>query len=158
MAAPASEGEHRAERATRATATSAASSTSAPKMVRRRTPTKRITAASIRRSSTLSSMMQSRKTALATMVMTAIARWKRLTTRKVWDDSEAMAAEGWARKPKALAVERGDGAVGRHAGREPDAEPVHPVGGAEQSRRGRAGAGGPGSAWREISAGSGRGS
>ena len=37
--------------------------------------------------------MQSRNTALATMVMTAMARWKRLTTRKVWDDSDAIAAE-----------------------------------------------------------------
>ena len=45
--------------------------------------------------------MQSRKTALATMVMTAIARWNRLTTLKVWDDSEAITAEGWARKPNA---------------------------------------------------------
>ena len=71
-------------------------------MVRRRTPTKRITAASSRRSSTLSSMMQSRKTALATMVMTAMARWNRLTTLKVWDDSEAISAEGYARNPKAL--------------------------------------------------------
>ena len=66
-------------------------------MVRRRTPTKRITAASRRRSSTLSSMMQSRKTALATMVMTAMARWNRLTTLKVWEDSDAISAEGYAR-------------------------------------------------------------
>jgi hypothetical protein len=38
-------------------------------------------------------MIQRRKTALATIVMTAIARWNRLTTRKVWEDSEAMARE-----------------------------------------------------------------
>ena len=41
--------------------------------------------------------MQRRKTALATIEMTAMARWKRLTTRKVCDDSEAMARDekGW---------------------------------------------------------------
>jgi len=57
-----------------ATATSAASSISAPKMVRRLTPMKRMTAASSRRSSTLSSMMQRRNTALATVLISAMAR------------------------------------------------------------------------------------
>ena len=37
--------------------------------------------------------MHSRTTALATMVMTAMARWNRLTTRKVCEDCEAMVAE-----------------------------------------------------------------
>ena len=136
---------------------SAASSTRAPKIVRRRTPTNRITAASIRRSSTLSSMMQSRKTALATMVMTAIARWKRLTTLKVWDDSEAMAAEGCARKPKA---ERLSTATALSAGT-PGASPMPnrstrsgaPSSAARSGRCRRTR-----SARREISAGSGRGS
>ncbi len=76
------------------TAMAAASSSSAPKMVRRRTPTNRMTAASRRRSSTLRSMMHSRKTALATMVITAIARWNRLTTRKVWDEPDAITVDG----------------------------------------------------------------
>jgi hypothetical protein len=31
--------------------------------------------------------MHSRNTALATIVITAISLWKRLNTRKVWDDS-----------------------------------------------------------------------
>ena len=69
-----------------ATATRAASDDGA-EMVRRRTPMKRITAASRRRSSTLSSMMQRRKIALATIVITPMARWKRLTTWKVCEDS-----------------------------------------------------------------------
>jgi hypothetical protein len=36
-------------------------------------------------------MMHRRKTALATIEMTAMARWNRLTTLKVSEDSEAMA-------------------------------------------------------------------
>ena len=75
------------------TATTAASSSSARKMVRRRMPTKRITAASMRRSSTLSSMMQSRKMALAATEMTAMARWKRLMTRKVCEEPDAISRD-----------------------------------------------------------------
>ena len=63
-------------------------------MVRRLMPVKRMTAASRRRSSTLSSMMQSRKMALATTEITAMASWNRLTTRKVCEDSLAISAEG----------------------------------------------------------------
>jgi hypothetical protein len=79
-----------------ATATSAASRTRAPKIVRRRIPTKRMTAASMRRSSTLISMMQSRKIALATIEITAMARWNRLTTRNVWEEPEAISREEYA--------------------------------------------------------------
>ncbi len=66
----------------------------------------RSAATSRRRSSTLSSMMQSRKIALATMVITPMARWKRDTTAKVFDVSTATSAERWARKPNADALMR----------------------------------------------------
>ena len=45
--------------------------------------------------------MQSRKIALATIVMTPMARWKRLTTAKVSEVSTAMSRERYARKPNA---------------------------------------------------------
>jgi hypothetical protein len=48
--------------------------------VAREIPISRSAAMSRRRSSTFSTMMQSRNTELATMVMIPIARWKRLTT------------------------------------------------------------------------------
>lgn len=50
--------------------------------------------------------MQRRKMALATMVITPIARWKRETTAKVVDVSTAMSAERWARNPKAASLMR----------------------------------------------------
>ena len=50
--------------------------------------------------------MQSRKMALATMVMTPIARWKRETTAKVVEVSTAMSVERWARKPYAASLMR----------------------------------------------------
>ena len=122
---------------------SAASSSRAQKMVRRRTPTKRITAASSRRSSTLSSMMQSRKTALATMVMTAMARWNRLTTLKVWEDSDAISAEGYARNPKALRLSSAAAESGGDAGRQRRARSDPPGRARPAGRRDRAGGSGP---------------
>ena len=84
--------------------------------------------------------MHSRKTALATMEMTAMARWNRLTTRKVCEDSEAMARRRECLVAERAAVESGRGGVGRHARSNADAEPVDTVGSAEQRRRDRAGA------------------
>src|SRR6185503_11405312 len=43
-------------------------------------------------------------TALATIVMTPIARWKRLTTRKVCELSTAMSRDRCARNPNAAAL------------------------------------------------------
>jgi hypothetical protein len=83
------------------TATSAASIIT-PRMIDRfEIPNSRSAAMSRRRSSTLSNMMQSRKIALATIVITPIARWKRLTTRNVRDVSTAMSRDRCARKPNA---------------------------------------------------------
>ena len=131
--APASDGDADPDERARQTRSAAASSSRAPKMVRRLTPMNRITAASVRRSSTLSSMMQSRNMALATMMMTAMARWNRLTTRKVSDACAAMSADGSARNPKAARLGPG-GALWIDARRERHPEAVHPVGRTKQAR------------------------
>ncbi len=71
--------------------------------------------------------MQSRNTALATMDMTAIARWNRFTTRKVCDDPDAIAREEKAWISDGTAVEnRGDGVRG-DARLDGDTKTVDPV-------------------------------
>ena len=62
--------------------------------------------------------MQSRKTALATIEMTAMARWNRLTTRKVCDDSAAMARDEIGLVAEGVPVEQRGGGVGGDARRE----------------------------------------
>ena len=101
--------------------------------------------------------MQRRKTALATMVMTAIARWNRLTTLKVWEDSEAIAAEGCAWKPNADRLSTAAAESGFTPGRRPIPNRSTRSGAPSMAARsGRCSR--TRSAPREISAGSGRGS
>ena len=73
----------------------------------------RIAATSRRRSSTLSSMMQSRNVALATIVMTPIARWNRLTTRNVFDVSTAISRDAIRAKSERRRVHAAQHRVGR---------------------------------------------
>ena len=61
--------------------------------VAREIPINRSAAMSLLRSSTFSTMMQSRNTELATMVMIPMARWNRLTTWNVRDVSTAMSRD-----------------------------------------------------------------
>jgi hypothetical protein len=67
-------------------------------------------------------MMQSRKIALATMVISPMARWKRETTAKVFDVSTATSAERWARKPYAAALMRDTASPVARASRVPMAK------------------------------------
>ena len=95
-------------------------------------PMRRSAATSRRRSSTFSSMMHSRKIALATMVIMPMARWKRETTAKVVDVSTATSAERWARKPNAVALMRETASPVAPSAAGPDGEAVDAVAVAEE--------------------------